>query len=101
MLNKYFDYFKRIREEPERVREIANFSDYLAEWMFRNRKYYYRHGSRSFAEGEAMAEAVEDLSAEVVAQTGIPILGRIEDSVIDIRRRELERIQSTGNRSAE
>ena len=48
-----------------------------------------------------MAEAVEDLSAEVVAQTGIPILGRIEDSVIDIRRRELERIQSTGNRSAE
>ena len=101
VLNKYFDYFKRIREEPERVREIANFSDYLAEWMFRNRKYYYRHGSRSFAEGEAMAEAVEDLSAEVVAQTGIPILGRIEDSVIDIRRRELERIQSTGNRSAE
>ncbi len=92
VLTYQLEYWSAVRDSNEFVSSSTarnNFFAVQAGWYHKYRPYIYRRNSASYSEGREFAAAIEILAAETVHCMSVPNIGSFEDSLEDVRQKEL------------
>ncbi|WP_395753576.1 hypothetical protein [Prosthecobacter sp.] len=87
VLAKQAAFWRGVREHGT-GNSVADFSEAMAGYVFKNRRFFQRADTASYADGRRAAEECEDCMAEIVHRLGVPSMGSMDQDFAALHARE-------------